>query len=59
MAYGKVRNYVDCEGIHGDSYIGEWKNSKADGYGVHIWKNGNVMTNDDQVIDMKVNGKTV
>jgi hypothetical protein len=26
--------------MHGDSYIGEWKNSKADGYGVHIWANG-------------------
>ena len=27
-------------GIHGDSYIGEWKQSKAEGYGVHNWKNG-------------------
>ena len=28
---------VNClPGIHGDSYIGEWKLSKADGYGVHI-----------------------
>ena len=28
------------KGLQGDSYIGEWKNSKADGYGVHTWKNG-------------------
>lgn len=23
-----------------DSYVGEWKNSKADGFGVHTWSNG-------------------
>ena len=27
-------------GIFGDSYLGQWKNSKADGHGVHQWKNG-------------------
>ncbi len=26
--------------MNGDSYIGEWKNGFADGYGVHIWVNG-------------------
>ena len=24
----------------GDRYIGEWRNNKADGYGIHIWVNG-------------------
>jgi len=28
------------KGNQGDSYIGEWRNSKAEGYGVHMWKNG-------------------
>ena len=28
------------KGSSGDSYIGGWKNSKAEGYGVHIWTNG-------------------
>lgn len=28
-------------GPKGDSYIGEWKFGKADGYGVHVWLNGN------------------
>jgi hypothetical protein len=23
-----------------DTYIGEWKSGKADGYGVHSWSNG-------------------
>jgi hypothetical protein len=23
-----------------DSYVGEWKKGKADGYGVHNWMNG-------------------
>lgn len=23
-----------------DSYIGEWRNGKAEGYGVHTWSNG-------------------
>lgn len=32
MEYGKENN--------GDSYIGEWKNSKAHGYGVHTWSSG-------------------
>lgn len=27
-------------GVYGDCYIGEWKNSIAEGYGVHVWKNG-------------------
>ena len=27
-------------GAKGDSYIGEWKENKVDGYGVHIWTNG-------------------
>lgn len=27
-------------GVFGDSYLGEWKESKANGYGVHQWKNG-------------------
>jgi hypothetical protein len=26
----------------GDSYVGQWKHSKADGIGVHTWINGNV-----------------
>jgi hypothetical protein len=26
-------------GVKGDSYIGEWKFGKADGYGVHKWIN--------------------
>lgn len=28
------------KGIHNDSYIGEWKYNKADGYGVYVWKSG-------------------
>ena len=28
------------KGVKGDYYIGEWKENKADGYGVHVWKNG-------------------
>jgi hypothetical protein len=28
------------KGVNGDSYIGEWKDSRADGYGVHVWSNG-------------------
>jgi hypothetical protein len=28
------------KGIEGDSYIGEWRYSRAEGYGVHVWKNG-------------------
>ena len=28
------------KGNKGDSYIGEWKFGKADGYGVHTWING-------------------
>lgn len=27
-------------GCDGDSYIGQWRNSKAEGYGVHIFSNG-------------------
>ena len=27
-------------GQKGDSFTGEWKFGKADGYGVHIWVNG-------------------
>lgn len=27
-------------GNKGDSYLGEWKFGKADGYGVHTWVNG-------------------
>ncbi len=27
-------------GTKNDSYTGEWKFGKADGYGVHIWING-------------------
>lgn len=27
------------KGIANDSYIGKWVNGKAEGYGVHIWKN--------------------
>ena len=27
-------------GARGDSYIGEWKDGKADGVGVHTWVNG-------------------
>lgn len=23
-----------------DSYIGEWRYGKAEGYGVHVWNNG-------------------
>ena len=23
-----------------DSFIGEWRHSKAEGYGIHQWKNG-------------------
>ena len=46
QAFGEVgyplssRNHKLILGIHGDSYIGEWKQSKAEGYGVHTWKNG-------------------
>ena len=36
---GEVEEVVKI-GTHGDSYIGEWKHSKAEGYGVHTWKNG-------------------
>lgn len=28
------------DGFEGDSYIGEWKNGKTDGFGVHTWING-------------------
>lgn len=28
------------KGAKGDSYVGEWKFGKADGYGVHVWING-------------------
>ena len=28
-------------GTKKDSYIGEWKMGKPDGYGVHKWYNGN------------------
>jgi len=28
------------QGAKGDSYIGEWRMSKAEGYGVHVWVNG-------------------
>lgn len=28
------------QGSKGDSYIGEWRMSKAEGYGVHVWVNG-------------------
>lgn len=28
------------KGIFGDSYMGQWLNSKAHGHGVHQWKNG-------------------
>lgn len=28
------------QGKNGDSYIGEWKQGKAEGYGVHTWING-------------------
>lgn len=27
-------------GTEGDSYIGEWRNGKVDGYGIHVWSNG-------------------
>ena len=41
QVFGEVsrKNKINL-GIHGDSYIGEWKQSKAEGYGVHTWKNG-------------------
>ena len=32
--------YGIWKGLHSDSYIGEWRHSKAEGYGVHTWKNG-------------------
>ena len=32
--------YGVWKGIFNDSYIGEWKNNKTEGYGVHVWKNG-------------------
>lgn len=28
------------KGVKGDSYVGEWRMGKADGYGVHVWTNG-------------------
>jgi hypothetical protein len=28
------------KGLEGDSYIGEWRFSWAEGYGVHVWKSG-------------------
>jgi len=37
--------YGVWKGPDGDSYIGEWKQSKADGYGVHVWKNGKARFN--------------
>ena len=40
VEYGEVREIKMSVGTHGDSYIGEWKHSKAEGYGVHTWKNG-------------------
>lgn len=27
-------------GLRNESYLGEWKFGKTDGYGVHIWING-------------------
>lgn len=27
-------------GTKQDSYIGAWKQNKADGYGVHVWMDG-------------------
>ena len=27
-------------GAKKDSYIGEWRNGKVDGFGVHTWTNG-------------------
>ena len=32
--------YIYTLGVRGDSYIGEWRASKAEGYGVHAWANG-------------------
>jgi len=28
------------KGVNGEVYIGEWKDSKANGFGVHTWANG-------------------
>lgn len=46
----------------GDSYIGEWKEGNADGFGVHTWINGirlnelTIFTNiHTKAIDMKGN----
>ncbi len=33
--YGVWKGSNDVE-----SYIGQWKASKAEGYGVHVWQNG-------------------
>ena len=30
------------KGMQGDSYLGEWKNGKADGYRVDTWLNGDI-----------------
>ena len=29
----------------GDEYIGDWVKGKADGFGVHVWANGNIYKN--------------
>ena len=53
-------------GCKNDSYIGEWKFGKADGYGVHTWTNGfffffcvvfNIFCTYFKEIDMKVSLK--
>ena len=37
---GLKHGYGIWKGLLGDSYIGEWFESKVHGYGVHTWKNG-------------------
>ena len=40
LEFGKVSLSLVTVGIYNDSYIGDWVMSKAQGYGVHVWKNG-------------------
>ena len=39
---------------NGDKYIGEWKNGKREGKGIHYWNDENL-----KVINMMVNGKMI
>jgi hypothetical protein len=44
MVVGKVSKYIVCNSSSldndGESYVGDWRDNKANGKGVHIWANG-------------------